>query len=162
MRPLVKYTILFFTALVLLAALLSVMMPIELLYSVEQRLISPTGGFIYVVYKHGSIMWVNYTPLYIYAWRFSSTMFLLWVASLIIMVVKPMRSADLLSAMLALAFAVSNYLYLFTIGAKITILPLIYILDVVGKPVLFIDPGQFAILYAAWRIYKGGFLRPAN
>ena len=144
--------------LILLSAALS-LTPVELAFSVEYRLLSPTGGFIYAAYSHGSVIWVNHPPLYIYMWRIAAQLFLIWIGLIVIYVVKPMKVADLTSIIIAAAFAASNYAYLASIGARLIILPLTYILYTVGSPVVSIDMGQVALIYAAWRAYKNGLFR---
>jgi hypothetical protein len=159
MRADLKYPLTIALALALIAALISAATPVELLFSVEPRLIAPGGYLTYVIYSDGSIYWVPYTPFYIYAWRFASIMFLLWIAVLVIYVIKPFRTADLLSIILAVMFAVSNYVYLYSIGARVVMYPLIYVLHTIGKPLTFIDMGQVALIYALWRAFKNGLIK---
>ncbi|MGC8570367.1 MAG: hypothetical protein ACP5L1_03455 [Caldivirga sp.] len=158
MRSELRYSLVIALILVIMTTIVSIASPIELLFSVEPRLIAPNGNLVYVVYDNDSIYWVNYTPLYIYAWRFSAVMFLLWIATVIIYVVKPLKTADALSMILAVVFAASEYIYLYSIGAKVTILPLTYILYTIGKPLLFIDVGQLALIYALWRAFKNSLI----
>lgn len=159
MRVDLKYALLIALAIMVMAAVVSAATPIELLFSVEPRLIAPGGYLVYVVYSNGSINWVNYTPLYIYAWRFSSIMFLFWIAVLVIYVFKPLRVAALLSIILAIAFAASEYVYLYSIGARVVMYPLFYVLYTIGKPMPFLDIGQLALIYAIWMSFKSGLIR---
>ncbi len=159
MRGELKYSLIIALMLVVVTIIVSVAMPIELLFSVESRLIAPDGNLIYVIYNDNTISWVTYTPFYIYAWRFSAVMFLLWIAVIIIYAIKPLKTADVLSILLAVIFAASEYVYLYSIGAKVIMLPLAYILYTIGKPLLFIDVGQLALIYALWRAFKNNLIR---
>ncbi|WP_291764673.1 hypothetical protein [Caldivirga sp. UBA161] len=159
MRGELRYSLIIALILVIMTIAVSTATPVELLFSVEPRLIAPNGNLIYVAYKDNSIYWITYTPLYIYAWRFSAIMFLLWIAVIIIYAIKPLKTADTLSILLAVIFAASEYIYLYSIGARIIMLPLTYILYTIGKPLLFIDVGQLALIYALWRAFKNNLIK---
>ncbi|ABW01679.1 hypothetical protein [Caldivirga maquilingensis] len=159
MKGELRYSLIIALILVVMTIAVSAATPVELLFSVESRLIAPNGNLIYVVYNDNSISWVTYTPFYIYAWRFSAIMFLLWIAVIIIYVIKPLKTADVLSIILAVIFAASEYVYLYSIGAKVIMLPLAYILYTIGKPLLFIDVGQLALIYALWRAFKNNLIK---
>ncbi len=137
--------------------IIGALFPVELMFSVEPR-------YWYVVYVAGSIIETQSAPLYIIMWRISSLLFLSWLSTVIIYIIKPLITADALSVIIGLAFIVFNYLYLFTIGIPISFYPFIMIFHTIGHPLTYIDMGQVMVVYVAWRISslrRRGLLRIA-
>lgn len=107
----------------------------------------------YVIYRSGEVAHVNYLPLYLYMWRVSSLLFLAWVITYVAYVVKPSIVLDSAGVIYGAMYVVTHYIYLFTIGAPVIILPLTYELITVGKPLLYLDWGQVIALITIWRAY---------
>jgi len=91
-------------------------------------------------------------PLWVRCWRASVALFLAWF---IVFIVEYMGrrhcSGAQILILLSLLFAVFHYATLATMGLPITLLPLSYSVESMGKAHYFVDIGQLIIAYALWQ-----------